>query len=231
MRVDILGIYVTLGQTPVLQDVSCSVERGDLLAVVGPNGSGKSTLLRAITAALPLDAGQVLWNNVPPGIDGRRSLGVVTEEPALWPVLTVREQIELVASFHGASRPEIDHSLALLSLETIADQQCGTLSRGQRQRVALAQAIVHSPTLLVLDEPVATVDASTVQIMTAAIRSLSEQGATVVLTAHDSPFIDDLASRGVAMLEGRIVADVSATQSISATLASRIGDALSKQSS
>ena len=193
-----------IGSTPVLTDVSFTAPAGKITAFLGPNGAGKTTTIRLIAGLLEPSAGKIT-------VDGDR-LGLLTEEPGLSDRLTVREQLRFVGAIHGQPAPVVDAAIvefaALLAFDQHLDRRAGTLSKGTRQKVALARAFVADPDVLLLDEPTANLD----PVASAAVETfLAAAGAdrTVLLSTHLLDEAERLADHVVGINAGRVVIDCS----------------------
>jgi gliding motility-associated transport system ATP-binding protein len=200
------------GSTCAVDDVSFLVERGEVAALLGPNGSGKSTLMRMLTGYFSPTAGRVLVD----GVDvaerpaaARRRVGYLPEQIALYPELTVRRYLAFVGEVKGlgarARRAAVDAVVQRCGLAEVADRLTGKLSKGYRQRVGLAQALVGDPEVLVLDEPTVGLDPVQTVEMRSLLRTLA--GRTVLLSTHILSEASALCSRIVILARGRLVAE------------------------
>jgi heme ABC exporter ATP-binding subunit CcmA len=181
-------LTVDLGGNPVLQRLNLTVDQGEIVAVVGPNGSGKSTLLRCLAGLQPVTSGQVRVFGEPPADDaafwGRVAL--LGDEPAWYPGLTAREHLELMATVHaGRARMAVDAALEVFALTERGDAPPLNLSTGQRQRLALASALLRPSTLLLLDEPERGLDASFRARLGDLLDEYANEGGTVLMATHD----------------------------------------------
>ncbi len=200
------------GTTRALDDVSFSIAAGEVTALLGPNGSGKSTMMRLLTGYFSPTAGRVRIGGVDvserPAV-ARRRIGYLPEQVSLYPDLTVRRYLAFVAEVKGLAgrvrRAAVDAVLARCNLTDVADRLAGKLSKGYRQRVGLAQALVGDPDVLVLDEPTVGLD----PMQTVEMRSLLREvaGRTVLLSTHILSEASALCSRVVILSAGRLVAE------------------------
>jgi ABC-2 type transport system ATP-binding protein len=195
-----------LGGREVLRDVSFSLQRGEVLGLLGVNGAGKSTTLAVIAGVLAPDGGHVR-------IDGHdaagaaRRVGWVPESVPLWPELTVAESLDacgrLQGLARGARKAAVERELARLELGAVAKRLCGQLSLGQKRRVGLAQALLHEPDLLVLDEPGNGLD----PVQAAQLRELVGRlapGRGIVLSSHDLAEVEAMCNRVVILHAGML---------------------------
>lgn len=178
------------GERRAVDDLSFTLQRGQILGLLGPNGAGKSTTLRMLAGVLAPDAGRIVIN----GIDlldqprqARQAIGYLPEQPPLYRELTVDEQLSYSARLHGlsrvASRPAVAQVKERCGLTEVGKRLIGNLSKGYQQRTGLAQAILHNPPLIILDEPTIGLDPIQIQGVRALIRELGrKQG--VILSTH-----------------------------------------------
>src|SRR5436190_9601410 len=195
-----------------LNDVSFDVPRGQIFGLLGPNGAGKSTLINILAGLVVKTSGKVvIW-----GFDidehprnAKRSIGVVPQEIIFDPFFTPRETLEIQAGLYGIPPAErqSDALLTAMHLTDKANAYSRTLSGGMKRRLLVAKAMVHSPPLLVLDEPTAGVDIELRQQLWAYVRSLNEQGVTVVLTTHYLEEAEELCDRIAIINHGKLIAN------------------------
>jgi ABC-2 type transport system ATP-binding protein len=206
-------VYRGSGKMPpktALESVDLAIPRGSLFGLLGPNGAGKSTLINILAGLVLKTSGTAaVW-----GIDidkdprqARAAIGVVPQELNIDPFFTPRELLDLHAGFYGVPRAErkTDEILAALGLMDKADSWARTLSGGMRRRLMVAKAMVHSPPVLVLDEPTAGVDVELRQQLWAHVRDLNARGTTVLLTTHYLEEAEELCDHIAIIDRGRLV--------------------------
>jgi ABC-2 type transport system ATP-binding protein len=191
--------------------VSLSIPQGEFFGLLGPNGAGKTTLISVVAGLVRPNGGSVSVMGADVGTDYRRSrrmLGVVPQELVFDPFFTVRETLHFQAGYFGirASDPWIDEVMHHLDLESKAEVNMRALSGGMKRRVLVAQALVHKPPVIVLDEPTAGVDVELRQGLWAFVRRLNRDGHTVVLTTHYLEEAESLCTRIAMLKAGRVVA-------------------------
>jgi zinc transport system ATP-binding protein len=212
------GLTFAFGREPVLESVDLSVRPGEFVALVGPNGSGKSTLVRLLLGSLEPDAGHVrLFGRPPADVRHRGRLGYVPQRPNLSSELpaTVREIVTAGRLTDGrwwrpltrADRLEVDHAIASVGLGDLAARPVNELSGGQQQRAFIARAFASEPSLLVLDEPIAGVDAASQRrFRNSLVHLIREHGAGVLLVSHELSAVADDVDR-VVVLKRRVLFD------------------------
>jgi ABC-2 type transport system ATP-binding protein len=198
---------------PAVEDVSFTVDRGQVVGFLGPNGAGKSTTMRMITQYLEPDAGTISLDGVPvadAGREAKRRLGFLPENNPLYTEMLASEYLEFVARLRqlagSARRNAIDEAVHATGLDGVYHRPIGELSKGYRQRVGLAAAILHRPDLLVLDEPTEGLDPNQRVDIRRLIGDLGRER-TVMLSTHVLPEVQHTCSRVIIIDRGRIVAD------------------------
>ncbi|MBA1187476.1 ABC transporter ATP-binding protein [Pseudomonas entomophila] len=198
--------------TPVFQAIDCEVERGEFVTLLGPSGCGKSTLLRCIAGLTPVDGGQILLEgqDIVPLSPQRRGIGMVFQQYALFPNMTVEQNVGFGLRMQKTAPAErlarVREMLELVELTDYATRYPHQLSGGQCQRVALARSLVTRPRLLLLDEPLSALDARIRRHLREQIRTIQrELGLTTLFVTHDQEEALTLSDRIVLMNEGRIV--------------------------
>ncbi|MBC8007670.1 MAG: ABC transporter ATP-binding protein [Prolixibacteraceae bacterium] len=209
--IEIRGVSKAYGSVRALADINLDIPEGEFFALLGPNGAGKTTLISILAGLARADAGslKVMGHDVATDYrDARRSLGVVPQELVFDPFFTVRESLRFQSGYFGLGRNDdwIDEVMARLDLTNRADFNMRALSGGMKRRVLVAQALVHKPPVIILDEPTAGVDVELRQGLWHFIRQLNGAGHTIVLTTHYLDEAEALCSR-VGMLKlGKLVA-------------------------
>jgi len=184
------------GNVTAVRDVSFAIPDGLTFGLIGPNGAGKTTTMRMILGILVADFGEVRWNGA--RVDGamRRRFGYLPEERGLYGRMHVREEIEYFGRLHGLPERDVRRSagewIERLDLGAYAERPCGELSKGNQQKVQIACASVHSPELLVLDEPFSGLDPVNAQILAGVLRSMKAEGTALVLSSHQMFQLEEL---------------------------------------
>lgn len=210
--ISIAGVQKRFGDVRALAGVDFEVERGEFFGLLGPNGAGKSTLINIISGLTRADSGKVAVLGYDVVRDYRQSrlhLGVVPQELVFDPFFTVREVLRIQAGYFGRGRSSwswVDQLIDGLKLGDKADANMRSLSGGMKRRVLVAQALVHKPDVVVLDEPTAGVDVELRQSLWAFIKQLHEQGSTIVLTTHYLEEAESLCDRIAILNHGTLIA-------------------------
>ena len=202
------------GPFTAVDDVSFRVEKGEILGFLGPNGAGKTSTMRVITGYMPPSEGKVVvagHDVFTDPIEAKKRTGYLPETPPLYPDMTVREYLHFAARIKAGalSKAErtarVDSVMKKAHVDDMANRQCGKLSKGYRQRVGLAQALIHDPEVLVLDEPTAGLDPKQITETRDLIRGLAGSH-TIVLSTHILPEVAQTCQRVVIINKGRVVA-------------------------
>ena len=200
------------GPVTAVNDVSFTVERGEILGFLGPNGAGKTTTMRVLTGYMPPSEGKAIvagYDVLEQPIEAKRRTGYLPETPPLYPDMTVREYLTFVARIKGVPRKEstsrIGEMMQKTRIDDVADRHCGKLSKGYRQRVGLAQALLHNPEVLILDEPTAGLDPKQIIETRELIKGLAGDH-TIILSTHILPEVSQTCQRVVIINKGKVVA-------------------------
>jgi len=209
--INIDNISKRFGDLQALNQISFSIREGEFFGLLGPNGAGKSTLINVLSGLLRADSGSisVLGDDVQSGYrQARMNLGIVPQEVVMDPFFTVRETLQFQSGYFGIKNNDIwiDELLDQLGLKDKAETNMRKLSGGMKRRVLIAQALVHKPAVLVLDEPTAGVDVELRQSMWRFIRRLHKEGTTIVLTTHYLEEAEELCDRIAIIDKGQVIA-------------------------
>jgi multiple sugar transport system ATP-binding protein len=214
--ISIQNVHKNYGALNVLKEFSLEIENGEFVVLVGPPGCGKSTMLKILAGLEPASGGRILigGRDVTDLAPGDRDIAMVFQNYALYPHLTVRDNIGFGLKMRGVSSAEIgkrvDEAARILAVEHLLDRRPKQLSGGQRQRVAIARALVLEPKILLLDEPTSALDVSIqAEILNLFADLREELGLTYLLVSHDLAVIDHMCSHFAVMREGRIVETLS----------------------
>jgi ABC-2 type transport system ATP-binding protein len=211
--IEVSRLNKSYGPRVALRDVSFTVGKGEIAGFLGPNGAGKTTTMRILTGFLPADAGEVRVAGFDVFDDSRavrERVGYLPETPPLYPELSVGTYLDFCAELRGIGRGErsrrVGDAMSRVGLTGWETRLLGSLSKGYRQRVGLAQAIVHDPPVLILDEPTSGLDPAQVAGIRELVLSLAGDH-TVILSTHILSEVEALCPRAIVITDGQIVAD------------------------
>ncbi len=219
--VEVDSVSKKYGNTQALNNVSLSIAKGEVLALLGENGAGKTTLIKILLGRLKADNGRVsVFNSSPGALVAKQRIGTVLQETKMPNTLSCNENLELFCSYYPKSMP-IDELIRLSGLSGLEDRKFDQLSGGQQQRLFFALAICGYPDLLFLDEPSVGLDAKSRQELWQCIRELSANGVAILLTTHYLEEADVLADR-IAVLQSGVISHEGTPEQIKSNLACRI---------
>ncbi len=203
------SVVRVFGARRAVDGVSLTVRAGECLALFGPNGAGKTTLLRLLGGLLKPSGGmaRVAGEQVPGGPEIRRRIGVISHRTLLYAALTARENVEFFARLYGVANPReaTTRSLERMRIADQADSPVRSLSRGMKQRVSIARATVHGPTVILADEPFAGLDVSGAAALSVLLAELRSSGAALVVVTHNIDEGLSLATHAAIMHEGKLL--------------------------
>jgi ABC-2 type transport system ATP-binding protein len=210
--IEVQNLTKRYGPVTAVDNITFRAEPGEILGFLGPNGAGKTTTMRVITGYMPATEGKAIvagYDVFEQPLEAKRRTGYLPETPPLYPDMRVREYLTFVAKIKGVPRRETGSRVAEVMKRTwvtdMANRHCGKLSKGYRQRVGLAQAIIHNPEVLVLDEPTAGLDPKQIIESRQLIRELGGSH-TIVLSTHILPEVSQTCHRVVIINKGKVVA-------------------------
>ena len=199
MSVRIEHIHKTIARQEVLRDVSLTIDNGEVLGLLGPNGAGKSTLMKILVGLKQPTSGQV-------AVPGKQEIGYLPERNPLYEDMYVREYLQFMARLGHVSAKRVEEVIEETGLQPEVHKRIGELSKGYRQRVGLAQALLQNPRLLILDEPTTGLDPNQLEEIRTLIRRLG-QDRTVILSTHILQEVQKMCTRVVILDHGVIKAD------------------------
>lgn len=222
LPLEVTGARKRFGTTDALAGASFTVHRGELLGLLGPNGAGKTTMIRAIAGRVALDAGTIsVFGRTVGQRDARPEIGVVPQELAVYPLLTARENLEVFGALYGvhgsALRERVDWALEWSDLKDRAKEPVKRFSGGMKRRLNIAIGLLHSPQIVLLDEPTVGVDPQSRERIYEMLASLQKSGVAVVLTTHHLEEAEKRCERIVIIDHGVIVASGTLNELLSAS--------------
>jgi ABC-2 type transport system ATP-binding protein len=208
--ISVAGLTKRFGEVLAVNDLSFSVDEGEVCGLLGPNGAGKTTTLRVLVGLVFADAGEarLLGHRVRPGDEALSRTGVMIEEAAFVPYLSGVTNLRLWWEGGGAqwSDADVETALAVAGLDDAIRRKVKTYSQGMKQRLGLARALLSRPDVLVLDEPTSGLDPGEMREVRQLLRRVSEQGTTVLLSSHLLTDVEQVCSHAVVMDKGKLVA-------------------------
>lgn len=210
--IEVQNVTKRYGPITAVNDVSFRVEPGQILGFLGPNGAGKTTTMRVLTGCIPPTEGRALiagFDVFDEPVEAKRRTGYLPETPPLYPDMTIREYLAFASRISGVRASDrasrINFAMGRTSITDLADRHCGKLSKGYRQRVGLAQAILHNPEVLILDEPTAGLDPKQIIETRELIKDLAGDH-TIILSTHILPEVAQTCMQVVIINKGHVVA-------------------------
>ena len=211
MSIEVKNLFKYYGEQAAVKDISFNVKSGEIVAFLGPNGAGKSTTMKVITGYIPASSGNVTVCGMPVNVDSldtRQIIGYLPEHNPLYLDMYVKEYLGFVAKIYKMSdvKDRVSDMIKRVGLEVEQDKKIGALSKGYRQRVGIAQAILHDPKVLILDEPTSGLDPNQLVEIRELIRTIGKEK-TVMLSTHIMQEVEAICDRVVIINKGEIVAD------------------------
>jgi ABC-2 type transport system ATP-binding protein len=209
MSLEIVGLTKKYGEQTALNNVNISIKKDEIIGLLGPNGAGKSTLMKSIAGVLKIDEGNIIFNDkniTTSEIESKQNIGFLPENNPLYKDMYVKESLEFVASMHHISKKRIEEVIQLVGLSPEKSKKIGELSKGYQQRVGLAQAILHEPDLLILDEPTNGLDPNQIIEIRNVIKKIGEEK-TILFSTHIMQEVEALCTRVILLHKGNIIQD------------------------
>ncbi|TPV93370.1 MAG: ATP-binding cassette domain-containing protein [Myxococcales bacterium FL481] len=211
--IEVRGLERTFGTVKAVDGVSFVAEDGQVTGLLGPNGAGKTTTMRILSGLVHADAGSAFIDGIDVGRrprEAQRRLGILPDARGLYPRLTARENIRYFGELHGVAIDRLDATIGelshLLGMDALLERRVEGFSQGERAKVAIARALVHRPSSVILDEPANGLDVMSTRALRSAIESLRDRGVCVVLSSHVMQEVSALCDRIVIIARGRVVA-------------------------
>ncbi|GAB0170030.1 ABC transporter ATP-binding protein [Lysinibacillus sp. CTST325] len=206
--IDVQHLKKTFNKEAALQDVSFTIQKGEIFGFLGPSGSGKTTTIKILTAQTEKTAGDVLLFGRPVNemkqSNNRKRFGILTDNSGLYTRLSIEENLLLYSNLYQLPKSAVKEALDFVNLYGHRKKKISQLSKGMMQRVTLARAIMHKPELLFLDEPTSALDPVNTQHIYNGLRKLNEMGTTIFLTTHDMSEAEILCDRVAFLHKGKI---------------------------
>jgi ABC-2 type transport system ATP-binding protein len=216
MSIEVKNLSKFYGQQAAVNDISFSIQKGEIVGFLGPNGAGKSTTMKILTGFIPATSGEVKICDMEVDVDSletRKKIGYLPENNPLYLDMYVREYLEFVGKIYKVPnlKARIDEMIRQVGLEVEQNKKIGMLSKGYRQRVGLAQAIIHDPEVLILDEPTTGLDPNQLVEIRELIKRIGKSK-TVMLSTHIMQEVEAICDRVIIIKSGKIVANSTAAE-------------------
>ncbi len=209
MSIEIKNITKFYGKQKAVDNVSFSLKSGEIVGFLGPNGAGKSTIMKIITTYIKQDEGEVLVNNSNTLTDAilvKGNIGYLPEHNPLYLEMYVKEYLQFCADIHKVEKSKIEETISLVGLRTESHKKIKQLSKGYRQRVGLASALLHNPDVLILDEPTTGLDPNQLVDIRNLIKEIGKEK-TVLFSSHIMQEVEAICDRVIILKKGKIVTD------------------------
>lgn len=211
MSLQIIDLTKNFGEQTALNNINLNIKKNEIVGLLGPNGAGKSTLMKSITGVLKIETGQILFqgrdiSQFP--IESKKNIGFLPENNPLYQDMFVKEYLNFVANIHKTSSKRVEEVIDLVGITPEKSKKISQLSKGYKQRVGLAQAIIHQPDLLILDEPTNGLDPNQIIEIRNLIKEISLEK-TIILSTHIMQEVEALCSRVILIHKGNILQDCS----------------------
>lgn len=209
MSLQVINLTKKFGEQTALNNININIDKSEIIGLLGPNGAGKSTLMKSIVGALKIDEGEIIFNgkNISEyEIESKKNIGFLPENNPLYLEMYVKEYLQFVANIHKISEARVDEVIELVGITPEKSKKISQLSKGYKQRVGLAQAIIHQPDLLILDEPTNGLDPNQILEIRNVVKEIGKEK-TVLLSTHIMQEVEALCTRVILIHQGNIIQD------------------------
>lgn len=209
MSLQITNLTKRFGEQTALNDINLNIDKNEIIGLLGPNGAGKSTLMKSIVGALKIDEGQIIFHGkdiTKAETESKKNIGFLPENNPLYNEMYVKEYLSFVAEIHKIPKSRVEEVIELVGISPEKSKKIGQLSKGYKQRVGLAQAILHQPDLLILDEPTNGLDPNQIIEIRNVIKEIGREK-TVILSTHIMQEVEALCNRVILIHKGIIIQD------------------------
>ena len=211
MSLQIIDLTKKFGEQTALNNINLNIKKNEIVGLLGPNGAGKSTLMKSVAGVLKIETGQILFQGrdiSQSPIESKKNIGFLPENNPLYQDMFVKEYLNFVANIHKISSKRVEEVIDLVGITPEKSKKISQLSKGYKQRVGLAQAIIHQPDLLILDEPTNGLDPNQIIEIRNLIKEISHEK-TIILSTHIMQEVEALCSRVILIHKGHIIQDCS----------------------
>ena len=209
MSLEISNLTKKFGEQTALNNINIEIKKNEIIGLLGPNGAGKSTLMKSVVGVIKIDEGKIIFDGkdiTENEVFSKKNIGFLPENNPLYQEMYVKEYLQFVANIHGISNEKVEEIINLVGVTPEKNKKISQLSKGYKQRVGLAQAILHEPNLLILDEPTNGLDPNQIVEIRNVIKEIGKEK-TVILSTHIMQEVEALCSRVILIHNGNIVQD------------------------
>ena len=209
MSLEIINLTKKFGEQTALHNINLDIHKNEIIGLLGPNGAGKSTLMKSIVGALKIEEGEIIFdgkNITENETEVKKNIGFLPENNPLYLEMYVKEYLQFVADIHQISKEKVDEIIDLVGSTPEKSEKISQLSKGYKQRVGLAQAILHAPDLLILDEPTNGLDPNQILEIRNVIKEIGKEK-TIILSTHIMQEVEALCTRVILIHQGNIIQD------------------------
>ncbi|WP_374360729.1 ABC transporter ATP-binding protein [Cloacibacterium sp.] len=209
MSLEISNLTKKFGEQTALNNINIEIKKNEIIGLLGPNGAGKSTLMKSVVGVIKIDKGKIIFDGkdiTENEVFSKKNIGFLPENNPLYQEMYVKEYLQFVADIHGISNEKVEEIINLVGITPEKNKKISQLSKGYKQRVGLAQAILHEPNLLILDEPTNGLDPNQIVEIRNVIKEIGKEK-TVILSTHIMQEVEALCSRVILIHNGNIVQD------------------------
>ena len=209
MSLEISNLTKKFGEQTALNNINIEIKKNEIIGLLGPNGAGKSTLMKSVVGVIKIDEGKIIFDGkdiTENEVLSKKNIGFLPENNPLYQEMYVKEYLQFVANIHGISNEKVEEIINLVGITPEKNKKISQLSKGYKQRVGLAQAILHEPNLLILDEPTNGLDPNQIVEIRNVIKEIGKEK-TVILSTHIMQEVEALCSRVIPIHNGNIVQD------------------------
>lgn len=209
MSLEISNLTKKFVEQTALNNINIEIKKNEIIGLLGPNGAGKSTLMKSVVGVIKIDEGKIIFDGkdiTENEVFSKKNIGFLPENNPLYQEMYVKEYLQFVADIHGISNEKVEEIINLVGITPEKNKKISQLSKGYKQRVGLAQAILHEPNLLILDEPTNGLDPNQIVEIRNVIKEIGKEK-TVILSTHIMQEVEALCSRVILIHNGNIVQD------------------------
>ena len=214
MSLEISNLTKKFGEQTALNNINIEIKKNEIIGLLGPNGAGKSTLMKSVVGVIKIDEGKIIFDGkdiTENEVFSKKNIGFLPENNPLYQEMYVKEYLQFVANIHGISNEKVEEIINLVGITPEKNKKISQLSKGYKQRVGIAQALLHNPEILILDEPTSGLDPNQLADIRQLIRYLGKEK-TIILSTHIMQEVTSVCNQVVIINQGKIVANNSVSE-------------------